>query len=224
MYRLKFKILSLLFVTCCFFTCNKDNDRPDEITYEVTFKGNWSATNHPLDYPDNAHFSPILGMSHGNSISLFDIGGTATEGIEVMAETGDRSPLEDEIKTLVDNNEAGFDMINDDGVSNGTGSVTFDIVVDDTHSLVTLVTMLAPSPDWFAAVHNYDLKGVTGSFPDEISVIATVFDAGTDSGTTFKSTNEDTVPKEGISIFVEAPLGDGNEILPFIGTFTFTKK
>ena len=50
-----------------------------------------------------------------------------------------------------------------------------------------------------------------------------VYDAGTDNGTTFKSPNQTTDPQQPISLFVDAPLGDGEALNATIATVTFTK-
>lgn len=51
-----------------------------------------------------------------------------------------------------------------------------------------------------------------------------VYDAGTDSGTTFTAANSATQPRENINIITQAPLGDGNGVNSSICSVTFTKK
>ena len=57
--------------------------------------------------------------------------------------------------------------------------MTFDIDVDS--PLVTHVSMIAPSPDWFVGVNSLSLlEG--GSFMSSVVIQLFAYDAGTDSG------------------------------------------
>ena len=55
---------------------------------------------------------------------------------------------------------------------------------------------------------------------DEIDL--NTYDAGTDSGTSFTSSDRDTQPREPIFLIVDAPLSPGGNVTP-VGTFTFTR-
>ena len=39
-------------------------------TYTVTFRSTWSAATHPSDFPNDAHFSQVIGGRHNSSVSL----------------------------------------------------------------------------------------------------------------------------------------------------------
>ncbi len=56
--------------------------------YRVSFESSWSAATHPAGFPDNAHFSPLVGATHDATVSYWEPGATATSGIEAMAERG----------------------------------------------------------------------------------------------------------------------------------------
>ncbi len=66
-------------------------------------------------------------------------------------------------------------------------SLNFEINKD--YPLVTLVSMVAPSPDWFVGVAGLDLRGTDGEFVQSLLVPLVVYDAGTDSGLRFTSSN-----------------------------------
>ena len=86
------------------------------------------------------------------------------------------------------------------------------------YPLVTLVTMIAPSPDWFVGVSGLSLLDEFG-WVNELEVVLYPYDSGTDDGTTYSSANADSSPKQpirslrGVTPFSDAP----------IGTFTFTR-
>ena len=192
-----------------------------EARYRVTVTGNWTSGTHPTDYPSNSHFSPVIGMTHKSGVSMFKENELATEGIEVMAETGGTSPLDDEINAIINTGMANT-LIAKSGLSSGSSTISFELDVDIDFSYVTLVTMIAPSPDWFVAIENVNLYG-TNSFLVEKTVNAVAYDAGTDSGTTFASADADTDPAENITLLVAPPLGDGNEINPHMLSVRFEK-
>ena len=88
--------------------------------------------------------------------------------------------------------------------------------------LVTLVSMVAPSPDWFTGVSALSLlEG--GQWVEELTVELFAYDAGTDSGTTYNSADDPTSPRESIQRIDGRPLAVGGQVAP-VGTFTFTRR
>ena len=63
---------------------------------------------------------------------------------------------------------------------------------------VSVVSMIAPSPDWFISAHNVTLFE-NGRWTERKTVDAVLYDAGTDSGITFTARNNDTNPPEPIT-------------------------
>ena len=209
----------LLGFTLLWSSCNPE-DLPKGERYEVTFTSLWTPTNHPEDYPANAHFSRAVGMTHAAGASFFLPGSLASEGVKVMAETGDVEPLDSELQALVDQGD-GLDLIVGERLPEGTTSASFTIAADEDHAFVALVSMLAPSPDWFVAVENIALRE-NGEWVESITVQAATYDAGTDSGTSFASDNLATSPAEPIYVPVAKPTGNGAETYVF-ATFTFRR-
>ncbi|MEM7313447.1 MAG: spondin domain-containing protein [Planctomycetota bacterium] len=179
-------------------------------TYEILFEGTWTAANnHPI--PGGAHFSPLVGATHNSSVELWRNGGLATNGIERMAESGSVIPLRNEILAYGAENATPYIG---PGIDNdGTGSLMIE--VDASQSLLTLVTMIAPSPDWFIGTSGFDLRP-GGEWVDGLVYDLFAYDSGTDNGVGFTSPNSDTNPQEPISL-LGSPLGG----LPPIGTYTF---
>ena len=75
-----------------------------------------------------------------------------------------------------------------------------EITVKDQYSVVSLISMIAPSPDWFVGVDSYDLCGGDGKWKDKRELDLLPWDAGTESGQQFTSTDIATMPQDFISI------------------------
>ena len=182
-----------------------------QAVYRVDFDATWSESTHPGNYPNGAHFSPLIGATHDSSTVFWEPNGIATPGIELMAETGGTSIFRDEI-----NAAAGTDQLLQGSGPDSPGSASIEFDANANASLLTLVTMIAPSPDWFVGVSGFDLRP-NGTWIDSASIDLFAYDAGTDSGPGFTSPNEDTSPAETI-VLQDIPLGD----TPKMGTYTIT--
>jgi hypothetical protein len=210
----------LLIATGCSLDTEINGGGPvDDATYTVTFESTWSAATHPDGFPPNPHFSGLIGATHKETVTFWSEGELATPGIQNMAETGNKSPFTDEIATaiatgLAENTLSG----NGIGTSPGTVSLTFDITWQ--FPFVTLVSMLAPSPDWFVGVSSLNLLE-NGKWIENLSVELFAYDAGTDSGPTYTSADLVTDPPENITRINSAPFLIGDDV-PAIGSFSFT--
>ena len=186
-------------------------------TYRVTFQGKWTTSVTSGGLPSGAHFSPLIGAVHNDSVTFWSSGGTASAGVESMAEVGGTSALKSEI------NAAGSEAsstIERSGTVGATATVTVDITVSPTHPLVTLVTMIAPSPDWFVGVSGLSLLNAQNEWLASHTVDLFPYDAGTEDGTEFSLNNDATDPQgtitsiKGMGQFSSAP----------IATLTFTRQ
>ena len=224
-YLLAFLCSSLLFLSSCSDDEKGDNivDPPEDgASYSVSFDFDWNSTDFPTDYPSGPHFSPLVGWVHVVDHAFFKENTIASSGIEQMAETGATNVLLSEMKSFIADGK-GLSTYLAGGHNGGVGSIKTQIVVSKAFSAVTLATMLAPSPDWYVAGVNVNLMGDEGTFVDEKVVVGYVYDAGSDSGTTFTSTNSNTNPKIPIAKITTPPLGDGEKVNPSLCTITFTK-
>ncbi len=188
--------------------------------YRVTFDATWSAATHPVDIPRNPHFSALIGGTHSDRVVFWEPGETATPGIEAMAELGATSPLDAEIRAAIAAGTAER-LIEGEGIPRSPGRVSVDFEIGRDHPLVTLVSMVAPSPDWFVGVHGMSLVE-NGDWVEEKTVRLAPYDAGTDSGATFRSADSDTVPRQPIREIQNPPLAAGGPAEP-LGTFTFER-
>jgi hypothetical protein len=190
------------------------------VEYQLTFEATWSAATHPTDFPPNPHFSGLIGASHTPEVRLWEVGGISSPGIKNMAETGGKSPLDAEIEALIADGSACV-LISGAGVnpSPGTATVVFEATADC--SLVSVVTMIAPSPDWFVGVSGLSLLE-NGKWVDQKVVELLPFDAGTDSGASYTSPDLATSDPEPIYRIEADPLLVEGQVPPF-GVFTFTR-
>ena len=185
--------------------------RPDSALYRIEFEATWSDSTHPDNFPSNAHFSPLIGGVHNDSASFWELGDTASPGMEDMAETGRTRILAAEVREEMPDNALA--VVEGSG-TRSPGSTEIDtVVVNVKYPLVTLVTMIAPSPDWFAGVTGQSLLDEDGEWVEELRVVLYPLDAGTDSGTDYTSPNQNTSPKEpitslkGVYPFSDEPVG-----------------
>jgi hypothetical protein len=188
--------------------------------YRLTFNATWSVLTHPNEFPSSAHFSGLIGMTHNSSVMFFSKGEVASDGIKNMAETGSKNPLETEIQAFISNG-TGKNLISGGGVNSSPGEVSLEFDISSSHLMVSVVSMLAPSPDWFIAVSNINLiendKWVTSK-----TISVDIYDAGTDDGSTFLSPNFPTLPPLFIDNITTPPLAVNNVVAP-LGSITFTK-
>ena len=189
----------------------------DTARYRVTFNATWSATTHPTDFPTGPHFSPLIGAVHNDSVNFWASGETASPGIEQMAETGGTNLLTREIRDEIPGDV--LSVINGRGIGSPASTTISEVLVTLDHPLITLVTMIAPSPDWFVGTAGQSMQDEFGQWVDELVFVLYPYDSGTDDGPTYRSPNADSSPKQpikslrGVSPFSDEP----------IGTYTFTR-
>ena len=78
-------------------------------------------------------------------------------------------------------------------VSTPGGYTSTKIMVQNMYSMVSLITMIAPSPDWFVGVDSYDLCGING-WKETMTMNLLPWDAGTENGQTYRLNNMATDP------------------------------
>ncbi|XP_055853682.1 spondin-1 [Episyrphus balteatus] len=123
-----------------------------------------------------------------------------------------------------------FDEFVVSAITTGAGRSEAKFFVDSNHSLVSLMTRIVPSPDWFIGVDSFQLC-VGGSWIDTVTVEMDPLDAGTDNGFTFTAPNWPTSPQGVIyritSRYPAHPAGSffypKSKRLPPMATFQFIK-
>ena len=138
----------------------------------------------------------------------------ASAGVEGVAELGDTDTFKSEIKA----NMNAVAVIEKSLPSGGTPTATVDFTVTTAHPLVTLLTMIAPSPDWFVGVSGLSLLDAQGDWLASHTVDLFPYDAGTEEGTEFSLSNAATSPQGPITSIK----GTGKFSNEPIATLTFT--
>lgn len=184
--------------------------------YRATFAATWSAATHPTSFPPGPHFSGLIGATHDETWQMWVPGAIASDGIEAMAETGSKFFLIQEIDGELADGSA-FSLISGGGISVSPATVAVDFLASPSHPLVSLTSMIAPSPDWFVGVHDLSLFEA-GQPRSEIVIPLDPYDAGSDNGSNYTAADLDAVPPQ--------PIANIKDVFPFagsgtLGTFTF---
>ena len=160
-------------------------------TYEVTFQGNWITASTPDGVVSGAHFTTLVGAVHNDGVTFWRSGGRASRGVEIVAERGVTPPFESKI----DASPHAAVVIKQSIGGGGTASATFLIDVTRDHPLVTLLSMIGPSPDWFVGITGRSLLDGSDQWVPRLEVDLFPYDAGTEEGTEFSLDNLATDPQ-----------------------------
>ncbi|MGH7713588.1 MAG: spondin domain-containing protein, partial [Gemmatimonadaceae bacterium] len=194
--------------------------------YTIVLKSTWTPTNHPFEYPkagpiSGPHFSGLIGASHNEQYSIFQTGSLPTPGLERLSEEGKHTPLDEEIRAAVASGTAGM-LIETDPLRDFSDSLVATVRVDESHPIVSLVAMVAPSPDWFTGVANVNLnEGGTWAASRTLDLLA--YDSGGDDGTTYRAPDRDNNPKKPTAQATTRHFVLSGVAVP-VGSVTFTKK
>jgi hypothetical protein len=186
--------------------------------YSCTFRNNWSAANHPQLYPgENAHWSPPVLATHNLDYQMWAQGDFASPGIEQVAETGSTAILRAEL-ALADESIGSF-VVGITAFNSEQQEQSFDdLLVDANHTVLSSVTMIAPSPDWFSGFDDFDLVDTSTSTATWLAsfILETYpFDAGTETGEEYSTSNVPEGPPLSIDeISISNPLSTGVFLSP----------
>lgn len=189
--------------------------------YTITFTGVWNATDHSeggTTFPSTDHWSDLVGATHNSSITFWEAGQMATLGIEDVAERGDNDEIFNEVDAAIIAGTANQWLQQSVDPFDALGSATLSsITVSEDFPLLTLITMIAPSPDWFAGIHDVSLIN-NGNWESSITLDLFPYDAGTEDGTTYSTSNASTNPQQNISNLTNVNPFNNQKI----GTLTIT--
>jgi len=209
-------------------TADKPTAAAGPARYQVTFSSRWTAADHPLEYPAPeylglavAHFSGIIGASHKAGYSLFAEGSKPSPGLERLSEMGKHDPLNDEIAAAIKSGQALAMVESTEPLKDHSKTETADVAVDTEHSRVSLVAMIAPSPDWFAGVSDVNLME-NGGWVASKTVDVQPYDSGGDNGTTYFADDVDANPKQPTTLNESRHFTKDGAVQP-VARITFTK-
>ena len=185
--------------------------------YTVTFQGAWTSAVTPVGVPGGAHFSRLVGGVHNAAAAFVESGERSSAGVEAMAEVGGWTGLRDEVV------DAGPDalsvLVGDTDFISPTGSKSLTAALTTEHPRVTLVTMIAPSHDWFVGVSGLPLVDSEGRWLGSHTVSLYPWDAGTEDGTDFSLSPSVATSPQGT---IESLRGTGLFTTEPIATLSFT--
>ena len=195
---------------------------PSTATYTIRFRGLWTTAVTPDRLPGGAHFSRLIGAVHNAGVTFLESGGTASPGVESMAEVGGTAALEAEVNTAknADPQTARSVIEGSTNFISRTATRTLsNIKLTTEYPRVTLTTMIAPSHDWFVGISGLPLLNASGRWLRSPEVDLFPWDAGTEEGDDFSlSPSVDTVPR-GVITSIR---GTGRFTTDTIANLTFT--
>ncbi|MBT8308968.1 MAG: T9SS type A sorting domain-containing protein [Flavobacteriaceae bacterium] len=205
-----------------------------EAIYDITVNTIWTVDQH-TSVPGDAHWSNLIGATHNTANEFFSIGTLATLGIKNVAEFGSNTEFTNEINDAIDAIPKRADQKLQDGFSPNEGhedvAILSDITVSENFSLITLVSMVAPSPDWFIAINSLELRSgnpaINNGWKDDFTMDVFAYDAGTDDGYDYGSSNNASspfVPVSLITLGVPAPPNQNPIMGNKMATITFNYK
>jgi hypothetical protein len=189
--------------------------------YTVVVKSRWTKAEHPLEWPAAAHFSGVIGATHQPAYQIFTVGRPPTPGLENLSEQGKHTPLDKEIRAAITAGDAGV-LFESGPLRNFADSIVTSVKVDNAFRLVSLVMMVAPSPDWFTGVKDVNLVE-NGAWVPSKTLDLVAYDSGGDDGTTYLAADVDTNPKKPTSQASTKHFVINGTVVP-VGSVTFTKK
>lgn len=153
------------------------------VTYRVDIIPTWNSGS-PAWPDSSAHFSWIGGANHNSNVKFWEVGTLASQGIDLLSVTGNTRDLVTEVQTEISNNNA-ENLINiqhwfcpDEITHDVCGTLSFEIDVSKDFPLVTLASMLGPSPDWFIGIESLSMVDGDGLFIPKITYELYPYDAG----------------------------------------------
>ena len=163
----------------------------------------------------------MIGATHGSDYRIFAAGQRPTRGLELLSEMGKHTPLDNEINKAIAAGKAGS-LIEISELSEGPvhRPLTHQFTVDRRYSMVSLVGMMAPSPDWFFGVSGVELAA-GGQWVPRITVEVYAWDSGGDAGKTYLAEDADLDPKQPTRLLDFAFLQNGERVP--VGVFIFRR-
>eukprot|EP00051_Salpingoeca_urceolata_P030955 m.10004 g.10004 ORF g.10004 m.10004 type:complete len:310 (-) comp3656_c0_seq2:162-1091(-) len=174
-------------------------------TYKVTFSGIWDKSRTVRKFPSDPHWSPLVPTNHKKNFRLFREAKQATPGLVTVAEIGAPTTLVNELKS---NQRVKTAVVGN--VHDSPGTQTVMIRVSEGYPFISGVSMMAPSPDWFAGFRVKLCR--RGEWRQRRSGSGHLYDAGSDSGKTFNSRDKATNPQADVSRITSST---GNKDFPF---------
>ncbi len=175
------------------------NNSKTTATYRLTVKNNWTEELYPAAYPIGAHFSWLAAAKHNANQSFWELGGMASAGFQELAETGYSEAFLKEIQAPAIPFGWQHWFCSSKSLSSKCGVLTVEFIITSDQPLITLASMLGPSPDWFVGVSGLNLQP-NNNWIENLTVPLALYDAGTEDGLEPTMTNPESKPHRPISL------------------------
>ncbi len=163
------------------------------VEYKVEFTSNWEAHG-PLPGA-SAHFTDLVVATHNNNITFLEMGQPASPGVTSVAELGTTGTFVNEVNAEKPNNAYNVTVGPDLFFDGPRRDITIEsLEVNSDFPLLSLASMIAPSPDWMIAVNSLSLQDSSGDWISEITMDLYAYDAGTRSNNTYNLGGPRTSP------------------------------
>ena len=201
---------------------NSSDKSPETAQYKITFVSGWSEETFPTDFPSNPHYSKLVGSSHNSNYTLWKEGTKATEGFKEVAETGGVTKITEELESAKSSGLVYAFTVAEGGIPSSPGQGEITVTVHKKFPLLSIVTMIAPSPDWFVGFYDLKLQN-EGEWITTKTLEANPWDAGTDGGLTYTSDNDPLDPPVNIFPITSSPFPLQDEKPSSLGSFIVEK-
>ena len=124
---------------------------------------------------------------------MWEDGGYASKGLAQLAKGGSSRGLQEEMKAKRKHIRT---IINARGLRhpNLNGKVFLKFQTDRTNHLLSMLSMLSPSPDWMVGVSMLEMCQTNCTWVDRKNVLLYPWDVGVDSGMSYQSEYSPTTP------------------------------
>ena len=171
------------------------------VTYKFTFQGNFNEKSSPVSLPDpHVRFTQVIWGTHSSQEKFWSPGAMASPAIESVAEEGATRQLTDEfIAASIRDNMGGLGVFPSGRYPGGQETLSVKITLCEEAPLVTAVSMVDLSPDWFVGISSYSLRDSQGNWIPSRIVDLYPYDAGTEDGTEYSLNNDPSNPYQPIT-------------------------
>ncbi|MCG8671584.1 MAG: spondin domain-containing protein [Pseudomonadales bacterium] len=173
--RSGWRLIGMGLISLGLVACGSDSDTESTYEYEVTI------TNLTAAQP----FSPVAVVLHKENWQAFELGESVSEGVEMIAESGDNSLFLQDVAS----NEDAYSGVSGAGIVGPGGSETISVEAQASGTIsLSLVSMLVNTNDALTALQTVNVSSL--DVGDAMSYRLRTYDAGTEAN----SESADTIP------------------------------
>ncbi|MGF1789842.1 spondin domain-containing protein [Photobacterium profundum] len=173
---MKFRLIAIAVGASLLVGCHDDDHNIIDDNNDDTTQTTRSYTVTVKNLTPNQPLSPLAVLAHNDQYRLFSVGEAASDGLEILAESGDNSSILAEKET---NTNVGYSF-SGTGVVLPGNSDTITFTIDPTQaSLVSVASMLVNTNDGFVGETQLDLTSL--AVGASLNMNMAVWDSGTEN-------------------------------------------